>query len=515
MALTRSLAATIVVSCTAFDAKDMPNTVPKLFQPTILNDGLLNLKDDCAGCRSEERLPDSELWDLFNSSGKVLKKQAEHAAQAMGLNAHFEDFVPVRYADQWVSGQRFFIKVRVEPETFMDIAVVLGLPSSNKKPTLEGIKVGVSEEARIDDFEESPPPIHPPHDKGSRSEERVPDSQIWELFNSSGKALQKKAEHQAQAMGLNAHWEEFTPVRYAEQMVSGQRLFIKVRVEPQTFIDMVVVLGLPSSNTKPMLEGIKVGVSEEDAIDDFEESPIPFHPPHDKGSRSEERVPDSQIWELFNSSGKALQKKAEHQAQAMGLNAHWEEFVPVRYAEQMVSGQRLFIKVRVEPQTFIDMVVVLGLPSSNKQPTLEEIKVGVSEEAPIDDFEESPTGLDEDEDDCDGCASEERVPDADLWEVFNSSTDLIQDQALLKARAMGWNGHFKEFVPVRYAVQSVAGQRFYIKVRVQSQLFIDVVLFVGLSASDAEPVVEGIKLDVDEQAPIDDFQTAAAAAIFV
>jgi uncharacterized surface protein with fasciclin (FAS1) repeats len=189
-------------------------------------------------------------------------------------------------------------------------------------------------------------------------------------------------------MGLNAHWEEFVPVRYAEQMISGQRLFIKVRVEPQTFIDMVVLLGLPSSNKKATLEGIKVGVSEEDPIDDCKESPIPIHPPHDKGGRSEEREPDSQIWELFNSSGKALQKKAEHRAQAMGLNAHWEEFVPVRYAEQMVSGQRLFIKVRIEPQTFIDMVVVLGLPSSNKKPTLEGIKVGVSEEAPIDDFEE-------------------------------------------------------------------------------------------------------------------------------
>merc|ERR1712070_935261 len=116
----------------------------------------------CPGCRSKERMPDSELWQLFNTSGRELKAQAEHEAQAMGLNGRFEEFVPVRYAVQRVSGQRFFVKVRVQPQLFIDVLIFRSFSPNDRQPMLQAIRVSVDDEARadekapIDDFE-SPP----------------------------------------------------------------------------------------------------------------------------------------------------------------------------------------------------------------------------------------------------------------------------------------------------------------------------------------------------------------------
>lgn len=111
-------------------------------------------------------------------------------------------------------------------------------------------------------------------------------------------------------------------------------------------------------------------------------------------------------------------------------------------------------------------------------------------------------GVVEENDDCLGCQIEERKPDSELWKLFSSSGEAIQKQVEDKAAAMGWNGHFKQFVPVRYAVQVTNGKRFFIKVRVQSQLFIDVIVSVASSPSNAQPTVEGIAVGVDKKAPI-------------
>merc|ERR1712100_870745 len=121
-------------------------------QPAIPSDSSGSLQDDCRGCRSKERVADSELWKLFNASGKVFKKQAEHEAQAMGWNRHFEEFVPVRYAEQLVSGQRFFVRVQIDRHgVFIDALIVRGF-SNKGEPTLKGIRVGKDEKDPIDDF---------------------------------------------------------------------------------------------------------------------------------------------------------------------------------------------------------------------------------------------------------------------------------------------------------------------------------------------------------------------------
>merc|ERR1712118_436016 len=70
-----------------------------------------------------------------------------------------------------------------------------------------------------------------------------------------------------------------------------------------------------------------------------------------------------------------------------------------------------------------------------------------------------------------------------------------------KAHRYGWNGHFDEFVPVRYAEQLVAGTRFFIKVRVQQNVFIDIVVLQSFSSSDGKPTLEGVRFDVDGEAP--------------
>merc|ERR1711907_84591 len=99
-------------------------------------------ENHCRGCKNGERVPDSKLWELFNTSGTALQKQAEQEAQAMGWHGHFQEFVPVRYAVQLVNGERFFIKVQVQPKLFIDALFFRSFSSSNDEPTLQGIRVG-------------------------------------------------------------------------------------------------------------------------------------------------------------------------------------------------------------------------------------------------------------------------------------------------------------------------------------------------------------------------------------
>jgi len=72
---------------------------------------------------------------------------------------------------------------------------------------------------------------------------------------------------------------------------------------------------------------------------------------------------------------------------------------------------------------------------------------------------------------------------------------------------MGWNGHFAEFVPVRYAEQSASEQRFFVRLRVDPQgVFIDALIVRGLSASNAELVLKSIRVGMAEEDPISDFK---------
>merc|ERR1711916_387586 len=121
-----------------------------------------------------------------------------------------------------VDGERYFVKVQVQPRLFIDVLVFV-LPSS-AQPKLEGMKIGVDVEAPIDDFQElaitpvaSPeeprkhqrPHHHHKHHHtnkstekqgwGSKSKEQLPDSELLDLFKSNGKMLQKQAEDMALA----------------------------------------------------------------------------------------------------------------------------------------------------------------------------------------------------------------------------------------------------------------------------------------------------------------------------
>merc|ERR1712139_703013 len=103
-----------------------------------------------------------------------------------------------------------------------------------------------------------------------------------------------------------------------------------------------------------------------------------------------------------------LQKQAEHEARALGWNAHFEEFVPVRYAVQMASGAHYFIKVRVQPELFIDMSVSTGVYPDDGKLTVDKVQVDVDEATPI--FDSKAPPAQPEEEDCDGCKSEERLP---------------------------------------------------------------------------------------------------------
>jgi hypothetical protein len=210
----------------------------------------------------------------------------------------------------------------------------------------------------------------------------------------------------------------------------------------------------------------------------------------------------------------------EKLAAAVGVNLVFEQFVPLKYRSQVVAGVNYFVRIQVANASVIDVYIFSSFNVS-EAPEVRDANFNVTTSDPIDTFPQDfpPADVAElsPEVTCPGCRSKERSPDQALWRLFNASGRQLKKDAEGKAQAMGWNGIFTEFAPVRYADQWVAGHRFFVKVRVTSspKAFADVLIFHGPWVGNGKPELKAMKLDVDEDSPIDSFHPAEAVELLV
>lgn len=236
---------------------------------------------DCDGCPSAETdiSQDPELKSMFAEHDRFdLRLETLKLAEQMGVNVRFQQFEPIRYRVQPVSGTNYFVRVQLGPDSFADVYVHEPLDDM-EAPEVLAAEFNRGPEDPIDILTVTSPlegeVDHPVEDcPGCRSDEQAPTDDVLQFFAEHGERLRRMAEQEVQAEGLNQVFTEFTPVRFAEQWVAGRKLFVKVRVDKNTFID-IEVFEPPvrtGENVIPQIWGVKPDVKEDAPIDDFDGS---------------------------------------------------------------------------------------------------------------------------------------------------------------------------------------------------------------------------------------------------
>lgn len=243
-----------------------------------------DVPDDCAGCISAEAdvNVDEMLEGMFAEHDKFdLKQETVQFAEQMGVNVRFSEFKPIRFRSQTVAGVNYFVRVKTS-DSFTDVYVYQDWDTA-KAPHVVAADFDRKSTDPIDIFGFGPEwgdnVYNSPREPiggcpGCRSNERKPSRSVLSFFQTYGEKLRKLAQGQVQEQGLNRVFVEFTPVRFADQWVAGRKLFVKVRVGKNTFIDIEVFEPPLRSegNAVPEIWGLKPEVKEEDPIDNFDNS---------------------------------------------------------------------------------------------------------------------------------------------------------------------------------------------------------------------------------------------------
>jgi len=164
----------------------------------------------------------------------------------------------------------------------------------------------------------------------------------------------------------------------------------------------------------------------------------------------------------------------------------------------------------------------MPLDYTGDAPEVLNVAVGVAKNDPISRFDEptlttattTPTRPSETTPgtDCSGCRSGEFAPDSDLAEVMKAGGASMQTEALVAAQAAGMNAQaFEMFVPIKYAMQWVAGRFFFVKIQVTKADFIDVKIFMPLDYTGDAPKVLNVAVGVAKDEAIKHFDDQSLA----
>ena len=103
--------------------------------------------DDCSGCPSGERSVDADLLTYMAAHGNI-RPHVEGLAQQQGMNGGFEQFRPIRYTTQVVAGLKYFVKVQMSSDSYMDVAIYQSFQET-AHAQIVGVKFGVDRDAAI------------------------------------------------------------------------------------------------------------------------------------------------------------------------------------------------------------------------------------------------------------------------------------------------------------------------------------------------------------------------------
>ncbi|XP_055013129.1 uncharacterized protein LOC110159253 isoform X2 [Boleophthalmus pectinirostris] len=179
----------------------------------------------------------------------------------------YETFKAISYKKQTVYGYNYFVKVHVGGNKHLELFLYV-MPSPNSRPDLRGVK-DFTDDQISDLRQEIRRPVRPrgPVLGGIGRPQRA-DPGVQAICDSVKRDVEEKRGEK---------YETFEAISYRTQTVAGCNYFVKVHVGQNKHLELVVFVGLPHTNSGPVLRSVHE--STDDQISDLDREGMRVIPP--------------------------------------------------------------------------------------------------------------------------------------------------------------------------------------------------------------------------------------------
>ncbi|KAJ0055402.1 hypothetical protein NL108_017152 [Boleophthalmus pectinirostris] len=160
----------------------------------------------------------------------------------------YETFKAISYKKQTVYGYNYFVKVHVGEDKHLELFLYVE-PDPNSRPVLRGVKDFTDDQ--ISDLQQEIRDMEsfPPQELivGGIGESQPADPGVQAICDSVKRDVEKKRGEK---------YETFEAISYRTQVVAGTNYTVKVHIGQNKHLELVVFVGLPHTNSGPVLRRV-------------------------------------------------------------------------------------------------------------------------------------------------------------------------------------------------------------------------------------------------------------------
>ncbi|XP_055013555.1 uncharacterized protein LOC129410137 [Boleophthalmus pectinirostris] len=266
----------------------------------------------------------------------------------------YETFKAISYKKQTVYGYNYFVKVHVGEDKHLELFLYVE-PDPNSRPVLRGVKDFTDDQ--ISDLQQEIRDMEsfPPQELivGGIGESQPADPGVQAICDSVKRDVEEKRGEK---------YETFEAISYRTQTVAGYNYFVKVHIGQNKHLELVVFVGLPHTNSGPVLQSVHESKDDLEQEGGFIEPFICYFPP-----RQEIMMPEYPEPELMTGGiGKSQPADPEVQALCDSVKSEveaqrgekYETFRAISYKKQTVYGYNYFVKVHVGGNKHLELFFV-------------------------------------------------------------------------------------------------------------------------------------------------------------
>ncbi|XP_055081498.1 uncharacterized protein LOC117378954 isoform X7 [Periophthalmus magnuspinnatus] len=431
----------------------------------------------------KEREPIDPKRFMLGGIGESQPADPEVQAICNSVKSHVEEktgqkydiFEAKTYKKQTVAGYNYFVKVHIGGNKHLDLHVFVGLPHTNSGPVLR--RVQESTDDWMSDLEQKTTDMEPIDPKkfmvGGIGESQPADPEVQAICNS----VKSHVEEQR-----GETYEIFEAISYKTQTVAGLNYFVKVHIGGNKHLDLVVFVGLPHTNSGPVLR--RVQESTDDCMSDLEQKTTDMEPIDPKrfmlGGIGESQPADPEVQAICNSVKSHVEEKTGQK---------YDIFEAKTYKKQTVAGYNYFVKVHIGGNKHLDLHVFVGLPHTNSGPVLRRVQESTDDW--MSDLEQKTTDMEpiDPKKFMVGGIGESQPADPEVQAICNSVKSHVEEQR---------GETYEIFEAISYKTQTVAGLNYFVKVHIGGNKHLDLVVFVGLPHTNSGPVLRSVQESTDK-----------------
>ncbi|XP_055013554.1 uncharacterized protein LOC129410136 [Boleophthalmus pectinirostris] len=383
----------------------------------------------------------------------------------------YEIFKVIFYKKQGVHGFTYYVTVHVGGNKYLELWLDVE-PSPNSRPVLRGVQ--------------TPSPVRPQEFiVGGIGESQPANPEVQAICNSVKRDVEERRGEK---------YETFEAISYRTQTVAGTNYTVKVHIGQNKHLELVVFVGLPHTNSGPVLQSVHESKDDLEQEGGFIEPFICYFPPR----QFERMMPEYPEPELMTGGiGKSQPADPEVQALCDSVKSEveaqrgekYETFKAISYKKQTVYGYNYFVKVHVGEDKHLELFLYVE-PDPNSRPDLRGVKDFTDDQISdlqqeIRDMESFPP-----QELIVGGIGESQPADPGVQAICDSVKRDVEEKRGEK---------YETFEAISYRTQTVAGYNYFVKVHVGQNKHLELVVFVGLPHTNSGPVLQSVHESTDDQ----------------